>query len=78
MREYYVVYDMSPKEQGEDYIQVGIAYQNGDKIFGAEHYLSQTAEEEKTKDNLKERFVGKDTSRHSSYVEPGSEQVDDV
>ena len=45
MKEYYVVFDMTPKdERNEDYIQVGIGRQNDVNLFGDEHYDSFVAE----------------------------------
>jgi hypothetical protein len=39
MKEYYVVYDMTPRdERNEDFIQVGIGRQNNVNLFGDEHY----------------------------------------
>ena len=34
MKDYYVVYDMSPLEKGKDYIQVGIGLQNTKQLAG--------------------------------------------
>lgn len=63
MREYYVVYDMTPMERGEGFVQIGIAPQKDARLFGDEHY-SSTSE---TEDNLRPQFINLDTSRHISW-----------
>ena len=69
MKDYYVVFDMTPKdERRESYIQVGIGRQNDVNLFGDEHYLSETYEDaEGYEDNLREKFRGEDSSRHIKY-----------
>lgn len=51
MRDYYVVYDMTPKDsRGDTFIQVGIATQKQAEVFGDEHYSSTSDQV----DNLRE------------------------
>jgi len=74
MRDYYVVYDMSPLDSGEaDYIQVGIAYQKKGEPFGDEHYNSTSDQV----DNLREAFIGTDMSYHISYKEANDPDTPD-
>ena len=74
MRDYYVVFDMTPKDtRGDTFIQVGIAQQKPTPEFGPVHYSSTSDKE----DNLRPEFVGKDMSFHISYVEPGDDIPDE-
>jgi len=69
MKDYYVVYDMTPKDElNENWIQVGIGRQNDVNMFGDEHYSLETYEDDQGfTDNLKEAFKTEDSSRHIDF-----------
>ena len=47
MKDYYVVFDMTPKdERNENFVQVGIGRQNDVNLFANEHYEHETYEDD--------------------------------